>query len=85
MDQAVAPLSHVADALARVDDVPLLDHDATVGEPQPHQPARLQRADEEIAPPRDPELLLLDEPSEGLAPIVVDHLREQIARLKGEG
>jgi branched-chain amino acid transport system ATP-binding protein len=33
----------------------------------------------------NPELLLLDEPSEGLAPIVVDHLREQIARLKREG
>jgi branched-chain amino acid transport system ATP-binding protein len=33
----------------------------------------------------NPALLLLDEPSEGLAPIVVDHLREQIARLKGEG
>jgi branched-chain amino acid transport system ATP-binding protein len=33
----------------------------------------------------NPELLLLDEPSEGLAPIVVDHLREQIARLQGEG
>ena len=33
----------------------------------------------------NPELLLLDEPSEGLAPIVVDHLRAQIARLKGEG
>jgi branched-chain amino acid transport system ATP-binding protein len=33
----------------------------------------------------NPELLLLDEPSEGLAPLVVDHLREQIARLKGEG
>jgi branched-chain amino acid transport system ATP-binding protein len=33
----------------------------------------------------DPELLLLDEPSEGLAPIVVDHMREQIARLKAEG
>ena len=33
----------------------------------------------------DPELLLLDEPSEGLAPIVVDHMREQIARLKTEG
>lgn len=32
-----------------------------------------------------PELLLLDEPSEGLAPLVVDHLGEQIARLKGEG
>jgi len=29
----------------------------------------------------NPELLLLDEPSEGLAPLVVDHLREQIARL----
>src|SRR5262249_17255630 len=26
----------------------------------------------------NPELLLLDEPSEGLAPLVVDHLREQI-------
>jgi branched-chain amino acid transport system ATP-binding protein len=33
----------------------------------------------------NPELLLLDEPSEGLAPLVVDHQREQIARLKGEG
>jgi branched-chain amino acid transport system ATP-binding protein len=33
----------------------------------------------------NPELLLLDEPSEGLAPMVVDHLREQIARLKHEG
>jgi len=32
-----------------------------------------------------PELLLLDEPSEGLAPLVVDHLREQIARLQREG
>ena len=33
----------------------------------------------------NPELLLLDEPSEGLAPLVVDHLREQVARLKAEG
>ena len=33
----------------------------------------------------NPALLLLDEPSEGLAPLVVDHLREQIARLKHEG
>jgi branched-chain amino acid transport system ATP-binding protein len=33
----------------------------------------------------NPELLLLDEPSEGLAPLVVDHLKDQIARLKGEG
>jgi branched-chain amino acid transport system ATP-binding protein len=33
----------------------------------------------------NPGLLLLDEPSEGLAPLVVDHLGEQIARLKGEG
>lgn len=33
----------------------------------------------------NPELLLLDEPSEGLAPLVVDHLHEQIGRLKGEG
>ena len=33
----------------------------------------------------NPELLLLDEPSEGLAPIVVDHLRVQIARLKRDG
>ena len=33
----------------------------------------------------NPELLLLDEPSEGLAPLVVDHLHAQIARLKGEG
>jgi branched-chain amino acid transport system ATP-binding protein len=33
----------------------------------------------------NPDMLLLDEPSEGLAPLVVDHLREQIARLKAEG
>ena len=33
----------------------------------------------------NPELLLLDEPSEGLAPLVVEHLKEQIARLKKEG
>jgi branched-chain amino acid transport system ATP-binding protein len=33
----------------------------------------------------NPGLLLLDEPSEGLAPIVVDHLQEQIRRLKREG
>jgi len=33
----------------------------------------------------NPQLLLLDEPSEGLAPLVVDHLGEQIARLKGDG
>jgi branched-chain amino acid transport system ATP-binding protein len=33
----------------------------------------------------NPELLLLDEPSEGLAPLVVDHLKEQIGRLAREG
>jgi branched-chain amino acid transport system ATP-binding protein len=33
----------------------------------------------------NPELLLLDEPSEGLAPLVVDHLQEQVARLKRDG
>jgi branched-chain amino acid transport system ATP-binding protein len=33
----------------------------------------------------NPSLLLLDEPSEGLAPLVVEHLTEQIARLKREG
>jgi branched-chain amino acid transport system ATP-binding protein len=33
----------------------------------------------------NPELLLLDEPSEGLAPLVVDHLREQVERLRREG
>ena len=33
----------------------------------------------------NPDLLLLDEPSEGLAPLVVEHLGEQIARLKAEG
>ena len=33
----------------------------------------------------NPELLLLDEPSEGLAPLVVEHLGQQIARLKAEG
>ena len=33
----------------------------------------------------DPEILLLDEPSEGLAPLVVDDLREQLGRLKAGG
>lgn len=33
----------------------------------------------------NPELLLLDEPSEGLAPIVVENLHQQIHRLKSEG
>jgi branched-chain amino acid transport system ATP-binding protein len=33
----------------------------------------------------NPELLLLDEPSEGLAPLVVQHLLQQVARLKEEG
>lgn len=33
----------------------------------------------------NPELLLLDEPSEGLAPLVVDQLYDQIGRLKREG
>jgi branched-chain amino acid transport system ATP-binding protein len=33
----------------------------------------------------NPELLLLDEPSEGLAPLVVQHLKEQIGTLKREG
>jgi branched-chain amino acid transport system ATP-binding protein len=32
-----------------------------------------------------PVLLVLDEPSLGLAPMVVDHLYEVVARLKGEG
>jgi branched-chain amino acid transport system ATP-binding protein len=33
----------------------------------------------------NPRLLLLDEPSEGLAPRIISMLREQIARLKAEG
>ncbi|WP_424987390.1 ABC transporter ATP-binding protein [Microbulbifer sp. S227A] len=33
----------------------------------------------------NPELLLLDEPSEGLAPLVVDDLRDQIATLRQQG
>jgi branched-chain amino acid transport system ATP-binding protein len=33
----------------------------------------------------NPELLLLDEPSEGLAPLVVEMLREKIAELKAQG
>jgi branched-chain amino acid transport system ATP-binding protein len=32
-----------------------------------------------------PKLLLLDEPTEGLAPLIVRSLEEQILRLKGEG
>ena len=33
----------------------------------------------------NPELLLLDEPSEGLAPLVVDILRDKIGELKAQG
>jgi branched-chain amino acid transport system ATP-binding protein len=33
----------------------------------------------------NPELLLLDEPSEGLAPIIVENLFEQVQRLKRDG
>jgi branched-chain amino acid transport system ATP-binding protein len=33
----------------------------------------------------NPDLLLLDEPSEGLAPLVVDHLLEQVLKLKRNG
>jgi branched-chain amino acid transport system ATP-binding protein len=33
----------------------------------------------------NPELLLLDEPSEGLAPVVVKHLGQQITKLREEG
>jgi branched-chain amino acid transport system ATP-binding protein len=33
----------------------------------------------------NPDLIMLDEPSEGLAPLVVDNLQEQIAKLKSEG
>jgi branched-chain amino acid transport system ATP-binding protein len=33
----------------------------------------------------NPELLLLDEPSEGLAPVIVQNLLEQVQRLKREG
>jgi branched-chain amino acid transport system ATP-binding protein len=33
----------------------------------------------------NPRLLLLDEPSEGLAPQIVEHLGEQIGQLKAEG
>jgi branched-chain amino acid transport system ATP-binding protein len=33
----------------------------------------------------DPELILLDEPSEGLAPLVVQHMGERIGELRGHG
>ncbi|UCE43227.1 MAG: ABC transporter ATP-binding protein [Candidatus Aminicenantes bacterium] len=33
----------------------------------------------------NPQLLLLDEPSEGLAPVVITHLAQQISKLKEEG
>ncbi len=33
----------------------------------------------------NPELLLLDEPSEGLAPVIVESMLEQVSRLKREG
>jgi len=33
----------------------------------------------------NPELLLLDEPAEGLAPLIVEHLRDKVAQLKATG
>jgi len=33
----------------------------------------------------NPELILLDEPTEGLAPMLVDQIQERIARLKATG
>jgi branched-chain amino acid transport system ATP-binding protein len=33
----------------------------------------------------DPEIVLMDEPSEGLAPVMVQHLESVIARLRGDG
>ena len=33
----------------------------------------------------NPELLLLDEPSEGLAPLIVEMLRDKIEELKAQG
>lgn len=33
----------------------------------------------------NPELLLLDEPAEGLAPLIVEHLRDTVAHLKATG
>jgi branched-chain amino acid transport system ATP-binding protein len=33
----------------------------------------------------NPDLLLLDEPSEGLAPVIVEHLLDQVQRLKRDG
>jgi len=33
----------------------------------------------------EPKLLVLDEPSEGLAPIIVDEVRETLARIKRRG
>jgi branched-chain amino acid transport system ATP-binding protein len=33
----------------------------------------------------NPELLLLDEPSEGLAPLIVEHLRQRVGELKATG
>jgi branched-chain amino acid transport system ATP-binding protein len=33
----------------------------------------------------NPELILLDEPTEGLAPMLVDHIQERISRLKATG
>jgi branched-chain amino acid transport system ATP-binding protein len=33
----------------------------------------------------DPELILMDEPSEGLAPVMVQHLEEIVLNLKREG
>ena len=33
----------------------------------------------------NPQLLIMDEPSEGLAPLIVDHLVETLKRLSAEG
>lgn len=33
----------------------------------------------------NPDLLILDEPSEGLAPVIVDHITDTLVRIKGKG
>src|SRR3989442_550621 len=55
------------------------------GARDPHGVRAVARAVRRLDRGRRRRGLLLDEPSEALAPLVVDHLGEQIARLKAEG
>src|SRR5258706_241260 len=51
VEEAVGALLHVADPFVELAEIALLQHDLVALQRQPHQPARLERADEQAAVP----------------------------------